>query len=52
MRIRDLKFIDLSDLAEQMNSMKTLNEHWLVGEILAYQGKYKESAQYYIKNNL
>jgi hypothetical protein len=35
-----------------MNQMRTLNEHWLVGEILAYQGKYKEAAQYFIKNNL
>lgn len=42
-RIRDLKFIDLCDLAEQMFHMRTLNEHWLVGEILAYQGKYKEA---------
>ena len=32
--------------------MRTLNEHWLVGEILAYQGKYKEAVQYFIKNNL
>ena len=39
-RIRDLKFIDLCDLAEQMNQMRTLNDHWLIGEILAYQGKY------------
>jgi len=43
-RIRDLKFIDLCDLAEQMNIMKTLNDNWLVGEILAYQGKYKDAA--------
>lgn len=35
-RIRDLKFIDLCDLAENMNKMKNLNEHWLIGEILAY----------------
>lgn len=32
--------------------MRTLNEHWLVGEILAYQGKYKEAAAYFIKNNM
>ena len=50
-RIRDLKFIELGEIAEQMAQMKTLNEHWLVGEILAFQGKYKESASYYIKNN-
>lgn len=51
-RIRDLKYIDLCDLAEQMNQMRTLNEQWLIGEILAYQGKYKEAAAHYIKNNL
>lgn len=51
-RIRDLKFIDLCDLAEQMNIMKTLNDNWLVGEILAYQGKYKDAAQHFIKNGL
>jgi intraflagellar transport protein 122 len=51
-KIRDLKFIDLCDLAEQMNNMRNLNENWLIGEILAYQGKYKEAAQHYIKNNL
>lgn len=51
-RIRDLKYIDLCDLCEHMNSMRTLNEQWLIGEILAYQGKYKESAAHYIKNDL
>lgn len=35
-KIRDLKFIDLCDLAESMNNMRTLNENWLIGEILAY----------------
>lgn len=35
-----------------MNSMRTLNEHWLVGQILAYQGKYKEAASHFTKNNL
>ena len=51
-RIRDLKFIDLCELADQMNKMKTLNEHWLIGEILAYQSKYKEAASYFIKNKM
>lgn len=51
-RIRDLKFIDLCDLAESMNKMKNLNEHWLIGEILAFQGKYKESESHFIKNGL
>jgi intraflagellar transport protein 122 len=32
--------------------MRTLNEHWLIGEILAYQGKYKEAASHFLKNNL
>ena len=32
--------------------MRTLNDHWLVGEILAYQGKYKEAVNYFTKNNL
>jgi len=30
--------------------MKNLDDHWLVGEILALQGKHKEAATYYIKN--
>jgi len=51
-RIKDLKFIDLCELAEQMNQMKNLDDHWLMGESLALQGKHKESATYYIKNQL
>ena len=51
-RIRDLKFIDLSELAEQMSKMKNLDDLWLAGEILALQGKHKEAATHYIKNNL
>ena len=51
-RIRDLKFIDLCDLTDQMNQMRTLNEQWLIGEILAYQGKYKEAAAHFVKNTL
>ena len=35
-----------------MNQMRNLNDQWLIGEILAYQGKYKESASQFIKNNL
>jgi hypothetical protein len=35
-----------------MNQMRTLNEQWLIGEILAYQGKYKEAASHFVKNNL
>lgn len=51
-RIRDLKFIDLCELAEQMDKMKNLDELWLQGEILALQGKHKEAATHYIKNNM
>lgn len=35
-----------------MNQMRTLNEQWLIGEILAYQGKYKEAAAHFVKNSL
>ncbi len=35
-----------------MNKMRTLNDNWLIGEILAYQGKYKEAESHYIKNAL
>ena len=52
MRIRDLKFIDLTDLSDNMHKMKNLNENWLIGEILAYQGKYKEAESHFIKNGL
>ena len=52
MRIRDLKFIDLTDLSDNMHKMKNLNENWLIGEILAYQGKYKEAESHFIKNSL
>lgn len=51
-RIRDLKFIDLTDLSDNMNKMRTLNENWLIGEILAFQGKYKEAESHFIKNSL
>jgi len=32
--------------------MKNLNDLWLQGEILALQGKHKEAATHYIKNNM
>lgn len=51
-RIRDLRFIDLCDLADSMNKMKNLNDNWLIGEILAYQGKYKEAEAHFIKNGM
>lgn len=49
-RVKDLKFIDLSELAEQMENMKNLDPLWLQGEIMALQGKHKEAATHYIKN--
>jgi intraflagellar transport protein 122 len=51
-RIRDLKFIDLTVLAEQMDKMKSLDDLWLKGEILALQGKHKEAATHYITNKM
>lgn len=35
-----------------MNKMKNLDDLWLTGEILALQGKHKEAATHYIKNNM
>ena len=35
-RIRDLKFIDLAEKAEQMFKMRQLNDHKLSGDIMAY----------------
>lgn len=35
-----------------MHSMRNLNEVWLHAEILAYQGKHKEAATHYIKNQM
>jgi hypothetical protein len=32
--------------------MRNLNESWLQSEVLALQGKFKEAAQNYIKNNM
>lgn len=52
MHIRELAYIDLCELAEQMNQMKSLNEVWLQSEILSFQGKYKEAASNYVKNSM
>lgn len=35
-RIRDLKFIDLTEISEHQHNMRTLNDQALAGEILAY----------------
>lgn len=35
-----------------MEKMKSLDELWLAGEILALSGKHKEAATHYIKNNM
>ena len=37
-RIRDLKFIDLTEKTEQDYKIRNFNQHALQGEILAYQG--------------
>lgn len=52
MHIRELKYIDLCQMAEEMHKIKNLNEAWLASEILAYQGKYKEAASNYVKANM
>lgn len=49
MHIRELPFIDLCELAEQMHNMRNLNDTWLASEIMAYQGKYKEACSNYVK---
>lgn len=49
MHIRELKYIDLCETAEDMHSINNLNETWLQSEILAYQGKFKEAATNYVK---
>jgi intraflagellar transport protein 122 len=51
MHIREMKYIDLCELAEQMHGMRNLDEVWLQSEILAYQGKIKEAASNYIRQN-
>lgn len=50
MHIRELKYIDLCEMAEEMHKIKNLNDTWLGSEILAYQGKYKEACSNYVKN--
>ena len=50
--IKDLSLIDLCETADQMCQMKNLNEVWLQSEVLALQGKFKEAATNYIKNNM
>jgi len=49
MHIRELKFIDLCETAEEMHKIRNLNETWLQSEILAYQGKFKEACSNYVK---
>jgi intraflagellar transport protein 122 len=52
MHIRELKYIDLCETAEEMHNINNLNETWLSSEILAYQGKFKEAAMNYVKANM
>lgn len=49
MHIRELKYIDLCETAEEMHNINNLNEIWLQSEIMAYQNKFKEAAINYIK---
>ena len=35
-----------------MHQMRNLNEIWLASEVLALQGKFKEAASNYVKNNM
>ena len=49
MHIRDLKYIDLCETAEDMHNINNLNETWLQSEILAYQGKFKEACTNYVR---
>lgn len=49
MHIRELKYIDLCETAEEMKNINNLNEVWLQSEILAYQSKFKEAAMNYVK---
>jgi intraflagellar transport protein 122 len=50
--IKELALIDLCETAEQMHQIRNLNEVWLASEILALQGKFKEAASNYVKNNM
>lgn len=50
--IKELALIDLCETAEQMHQMRNLNEIWLASEVLALQGKFKEAATNYVKNNM
>jgi len=50
--IRELAFIDLCETADQMQQINNLNDTWLQSEVLALQGKFKEAAQNYIKNQM
>jgi intraflagellar transport protein 122 len=52
MHIRDMKFIELCETAEEMFKIRNLNDIWLQGEILAYQGKFKEASSNYVKNKM
>lgn len=52
MHIRELKYIDLCETAEEMANINNLNETWLQSEIMAYQGKFKEACTNYVKANM
>lgn len=50
--IRELKFIELCETAEEMHKIRNLNDTWLQSEILAYQGKFKEACSNYVKQKM
>ena len=51
MHIRELKYIDLCEMAEEMHKIRNLDPVWLASEIHAYQGRYKEACSHYVKND-
>ena len=50
-RIKDLKFIDLTERAEMDNKNRNLDDLWLSGQVLALLGKHKEAVAHYTKND-
>lgn len=49
--MKDLPFIELTRVYAENKAEGKLNETFLKAEVLAYQGKYQEAADLYIKSN-
>lgn len=49
-RIKDLKFIDLTERAAIDNKNRNLDDQWLNGQVLALLGKHSEAVAHYKKN--